>query len=92
MITFVEGMLVGMALAVIIQIVVSQLSGKSLKPKRGMKIINEMVKEYIEEPERKLTAEEKFDKFCESIKEDEDMAYIDSIVEICKESEFYGEV
>lgn len=90
MITFVEGMLVGMALSVIIQIVVSQLSGKSLKPKT--EIIKRLTKDAVEEPERKLTAEEKFDKFCESIKEDEDMAYIDSIVEICKESEFYGEV
>ena len=83
MITFVKGMLVGIGIAVIIQIAVDQLKGKALKPKKKMFV------DGIIEDKTELTAEEKFDKVCEEIN---DMAHIDSIIEFCKESEFYGEV
>ena len=84
MITFIKGMLVGIGLAVIIQIVVDNLKGKALKPKR------EMFKDGVfEDDETDMTAEEKFDKLCEEIN---DMAHIDTIIEFCKESEFYDDV
>lgn len=86
MITFVKGMLVGIGLAVIIQIAVDQLKGKAIKPKK------EMFVDGIIEDETEMTAEEKFDKICNEIQEDNDMAHIDSIIEFCKESEFYGEL
>lgn len=85
MITFIKGMLVGMALAVIIQIAVDQLKGKALKPKREM-FVDGVIED---ESETELTAEEKFNKLAEEIN---DMAHIDSIIEFCKESEFYGDV
>ena len=82
---FIKGMLVGIGLAVIIAIVVDQIvSRKEAKPKTEM-----FVDGIIEEPEDELTAEEKFNKLAEEIN---DMAYIDSIIELCGEDEFFGEV
>lgn len=84
MITFIKGMLVGMALAVIIAIIVDHVLNKPVAK-------TEIEDAIVEEPETEMTAEEKFDKFCNSIHDDIDMKYIDSIIEICKGDEFYGE-
>lgn len=83
MITFVKGMLVGIGLAVIIQIAVDQLKGKAPKPKKKMFV------DGIIEDEVELTAEEKFNKLADEIN---DMSHIDDIIQFCKESEFFGEV
>lgn len=83
MITFVKGMLVGIGLAVIIQIAIDHLKGKTIKPKKKMFV------DGIIEDEVELTAEEKFNKLADEIHE---MESIDSIIQFCKESEFFGEV
>lgn len=84
MITFCKGMLLGIGLAVIIQITVDHLKGKAPKPKKKM-----FVDGVMHDDETEMTAEEKFDKVAEEVL---DMAHIDSIIEFCKESEFYGDV
>lgn len=81
MITFVKGMLVGIGLAVIIQIAVDQLKGKAIKPKKKM-FVDGIIED---ETEAELTAEEKFNKLADEIN---DMAHIDDIIQFCKESEF----
>lgn len=83
MITFVKGMLVGIGIAVIIQIAIDQLKGKALKPKR------EMFVDGVIEDETDMTAEEKFNKLADEIN---DMAHIDNIIQFCKESDFFDEV
>jgi hypothetical protein len=73
MIYFVEGMLVGLALGVVIQIVIPHLKGKSFKLKK------ETPKEDV-----LVTAKDKWDKICKEYEEDKDMEYIDSVIDFCK--------
>ena len=77
--SFVIGIFVGMLLAIVVQIAVCHRIGKSFKLKKKKKVVNDVV---IEEP--KLTAEEKFDKFCQSYKEEEEMAFVDSVIDFCQ--------
>lgn len=76
MINIVTGILIGMGLAVVIQIVIPYLKGKSFKLKKKKEDV------IIEEP--KLTAEEKFDKICKKFDEDKEMAFVDSVIDFCQ--------
>ena len=82
MITFIEGMLVGMGVAVAIQIAIGHdvvrklfhiLKGKFFKLKRKTPKEDVLV-----------TAKDKWDKICKEYEEDKDMEYIDSVVDFCK--------
>ena len=74
MITFIKGMLVGMGMAVAIQIVIDHaLKGKSFKLKRKTPKEDVLV-----------TAKDKWDKICKEYEEDKDMEYIDSVIDFCK--------
>ena len=79
MIDFITGMLVGMGAAVVIQIAIPHLKGKSFKFKKKKKVDNNAT---VKEP--KLTEETKLDKLSKRYKEEEDMAYINAMVDFCK--------
>ena len=74
MITFIKGILVGMGMAVAIQIAIDHvLKGKSFKLKRKTPKKDVLV-----------TAKDKWDKICKEYEEDKDMEYIDSVVDFCQ--------
>lgn len=76
MITFVNGMLVGMGAAVVIQIAIGHLQGKSFKRKKVAHKAEVILPE--------LTAEEKWEKICKECEEDKDMDYINSVIDFCE--------